>query len=320
MVLNLPLASGSFAWNADVAQGTSMIFLMVDAVGRSGGSSDIKTVGASDDSSCLNNLSPSSTVAASTSSTASPSVSGSTSGTNTPSSAPSNKGASIAAIAGAVVGALLFVASVVTLGLFFLRKRRGTWVAGSSNFRQRRTRSKVDLTYDPGFAQSMHPYASGSATPIVSSTPFSDSNSYLDDPSPRQYPARYLLPSQYSQSTPLSQYQSQSFPNSDTDSFHPYAYSETPQPTIVQPFVNPPPPRESMSTAQRKAALAGAPAHTLPSRFIVHTDVEDDLTPNEIIELPPRYSDRRSSSPQPALATSSNSQLTQESATLLLKS
>jgi len=319
VVLNLPLASGSFDWNADVVQGTSMIFLMVDAVGASGGSSDIKIVGASDDSGCLNNLSPSSTPAASTSSTISPSVSSSTSGPSTTSSATSNKGVSIAAVAGGVVGAVIFLASVITLGLFFLRKRRDTWGTGSSSFRQsRRTRSKVDLTYDPGFAQNTHPYASDLATPILSSRPFSDSNPYFDEPSHLQYPPRHLLPSQHSQSTPLS-HQSHLLPNSDTNSFDPYPHSEAPQSTIVRPFVNPPTARESMSTVQRKAALAGTSAHTLPSRFIVHTDVEDVPTPNEIIELPPQYSDRRSPPPHRGQAMSSNSQLTEGSAALLPK-
>ena len=293
VVLNLPLASGSFDWNADVAQGISMIFLMVDAVGRSGGSSDIKTVGASDDSSCLNNLSPSSTPAASA--TISPSASSGTSGSSTSSSTSKpHKGISIAAVAGGVAGGLIFLACIITLSLFCLRKRRDTWGASSSVFRQpRNARSKVDLTYDPGLSPNMHPYASGSATPIGSSTPFSDSNAYLDESLQRQDQARYLLPSQHSQSTVLSQYQLHPFPNPGTDPFDPYANSVTAQSTIVQPFVHPPP-RESMSTVQRKA---GTSAYTPSSRFIVHTDVEDDLTPSEVIELPPRYSDRRSPSP-----------------------
>jgi hypothetical protein len=213
-----------------------------------------------------------------------------------------------------VVGGLIFFAFVIALGLFFLRKRRDTWGAGSSNFRQpHRTRSKVDLTYDPGLAPIMDPYTSGSITPI-----FSDSNPYLDEPPHQQYPARYQLPSQYSQSTPLSQHQPHSFSGPDTDSFNPYVHSEAAPSTIVQPFVNPPPPRDSISSAQRKAALAGTSAYIPPSRFIVHTDV-DDIPPNEeIVELPPHYSDRRSPSPHHAM--SSNSQFVQGSAAPFLKS
>jgi hypothetical protein len=50
-----------------------------------------------------------------------------------------------------------------------------------------------------------------------------------------------------------------------------------------------------MSTAQRKAAMAGVSAYK-PSRFIVHTDVEDELPPpnqDGVVELPPQYSERR---------------------------
>jgi hypothetical protein len=45
---------------------------------------------------------------------------------------------------------------------------------------------------------------------------------------------------------------------------------------------------------QWQTAVAGASNHT-PSRFIVHTDVEDTLSPSEdgIVELPPQYSERQ---------------------------
>lgn len=320
MSLNLPLASGSFDWNADVAEGTSMIFLMVDAAGRSGGSSDIIAVGASDDGSCLNNLSPSSTLAASTSSGSSTSIASSTS--SGPSSSSSailaskpSKGSPIAVIVGGVIGALLFLASVIALGLFFIRKRRDTWSGGNSNIMQpRRTRSQVDLTYDPGYyVPTMHPYTSGSATPMTSPTPFSDSYSYLDEP--------HQLHSKYSPSTAPSQYQSLSLSIPDSDQFNPYMRNEVAHSIIVQPFVNPPPPRDSISTAKRTAALAGTSAYTPSPRFIVHTDVEDDLHPSEdeIVELPPLYSDRRSLSPHLSPVLSSNTQFMQGSAPPLSK-
>ena len=50
------------------------------------------------------------------------------------------------------------------------------------------------------------------------------------------------------------------------------------------------------SAARRKAAQAGALAYQPPARFILHTDIEDDVPPppaEEIIELPPQYSERR---------------------------
>jgi hypothetical protein len=51
----------------------------------------------------------------------------------------------------------------------------------------------------------------------------------------------------------------------------------------------------SMTSTQRKAAMAGVTGYA-PSRFIVHTDAEDELPePNGegVVELPPQYSERR---------------------------
>jgi len=45
---------------------------------------------------------------------------------------------------------------------------------------------------------------------------------------------------------------------------------------------------------RQKAAMAGVSAYR-PSRFILHTDVEEALPNDEmdIVELPPQYTDRR---------------------------
>jgi hypothetical protein len=271
-----------------------MIFMMVDANGRSGGSSDIMSVGASDDNTCLNSLSPSSTSGIPTSSASSPSSATTSSGASPATSSNSGGGISIAAIAGSVIGALIFLAAVITLGLFFFRRKRDKWDDGSSTIkRPRRAQSGIDLTYDPGYVPNTHPYIYGSATSTVLSTPFPNSSPYLDEPPHPQYPAQYQLPSQYSQNPAPSHYQSQTYSTPHTDSFNQYTSSEA-QSTIVQPFVDPPTIHNSKSAARQKAPSAGASAVT-PSRFIVHTDVEDDplLNERETVELPPQYSDRR---------------------------
>ncbi|KAL1754648.1 hypothetical protein FB107DRAFT_263130 [Schizophyllum commune] len=117
-----------YEWTANAAEGTSIIFAMVDSQGRQGGASDTKLVGASDDSSCLNDSSPTTTATATASS-------GSDSG---------NK-VSIGAIAGTVLGALVFLAAVVTLGLFWLRKRGGD----RQPWEQKRRQSLAVLEVDP---------------------------------------------------------------------------------------------------------------------------------------------------------------------------
>ncbi|KAJ8520984.1 hypothetical protein ONZ45_g2272 [Pleurotus djamor] len=55
----------------------------------------------------------------------------------------------------------------------------------------------------------------------------------------------------------------------------------------------------TLTAAQRKAAMAGESAYKPPSRFILHTDADDELPPpNEdgIVELPPQYTERRAPS------------------------
>lgn len=52
----------------------------------------------------------------------------------------------------------------------------------------------------------------------------------------------------------------------------------------------------TLTAAQRKAAMAGESNYKPPSRFILHTDIEDDLPPpndDGVVELPPQYTERR---------------------------
>lgn len=51
-------SSNAYDWTASLKAGTSVMFSMVDAQGRNGGSSDIRVVGSSSDSSCLGNAPP----------------------------------------------------------------------------------------------------------------------------------------------------------------------------------------------------------------------------------------------------------------------
>lgn len=95
MTMNPPNGP-SYHWIADVGAGTTMVFLMIDADGRQGGSSDILTVASSSESSCLDAQSPTST--------ASPSASGAP-----PPVVPEtgNSKVSMGAIAGTALAALV---------------------------------------------------------------------------------------------------------------------------------------------------------------------------------------------------------------------
>lgn len=325
IVLNPPVGSNSFSWTANVMQGTSMIFMMTDALGNQGGSSDIKIVGATDDNTCLNNLSPSSTSRAPTSTAIGVhSTAGHTTSSSSPSATPT-QGVPISAIAGTVIGALLFLAVVVTLGLFFLRKRSGSFDTGGGDFRKpsRRLQSDVDLSHDPG--RDSHPL---DATPYgfspQTNAPF---RPYQSDATPTTHPySSYTSASStahdlYSPSStiphdadpfadshlpPSSQYRT---PSQSHPAFSQF-YSPS-DPLVADPFNSSGPPvlssaefslqrseqapsTDSMSTAQRKASVAGLNAYK-PQRFIVHTDADDILPPPNdegVVELPPQYSER----------------------------
>ena len=259
---------------------------MTDAQGGQGGSSDIRVVGVSDDSSCLDKSSPSSTLAP-PSPTSIPSNSSPASGPSAPPTAP--HGISIAAIAGTVIASLFFLAVIVTLGLFFLRKKLPQ---SSSNVRRlpRTLESEIDLSIDSRQPPVVTPYNvpqsydrpySSNPVPSFNGNPFQDP--------PSQPVTHYQLPSQYFRPDTL-QSPSQLYPpvsgyslqNPVTDSLAP----SLPR-TEFDPI-----PLQSTPSTQRKA---GVKAYQ-PSRFIVHRDADDDLPrPNDdgVVEVPPQYSERR---------------------------
>lgn len=312
-VLKPPVGPTAYTWTADVARGTSIIFVMVDSRGRAGGSSDIIVVGSSDDQTCLSDLSPSSTSARPTPTSSMPSLPASNTATSVPpASSSAASGTPVAVIAGTVIGALLFLAVLVTMGLFFLRKRYDTWRnGGSPNIRRHSRRvPEVELTYDSNSNERPHATATPSVHshyPFLPTGDHYDSNPFLDSPvqpsgpqSPQlllstYQPSGHQMSSQYQpplhyQPHPLSENHINPFEiNSLASAVNPDYESSVVQNSDQSTS------RDSMSTAQRKAAVAGVSTYK-PSRFILHTDLDDALPPpNEdgVVELPPQYSERR---------------------------
>lgn len=119
---------------------------------------------------------------------------------------------------------------------------------------------------------------------------------------PSEYQPSHSHSQSYSQSQLPSHYQPHLPPGEHVDPISPYGYqvaSHSERRSAEQSTV-----RDSMSTTQRKAAMAGVGGYK-PARFIMHTDVEDALPPPEeesVIELPPLYSERRG--PAPGLSAS----------------
>ncbi|KAK7059029.1 hypothetical protein VNI00_001653 [Paramarasmius palmivorus] len=265
VVLQPPRGTTSFDWTTNVWNGTSMVFVMADGQFRQGGSSDVRIVGASDDRSCIDSNSPSSTFVPTATSTGTNPTS-----TESDTSAPSSSDTSstpIGAVAGTVLGALVFLAVFVTLGLFFLRRRRdkkpGQIGWDGTDFRRHSQRMQID-SFD-------HPPSTGSGL----------------------YPAPLLSAPRPPNADPFSS--TTDLGHGANDPFNPVSPSDQTYGSEIEPFTEQSA-GPALTSAQRKAAMAGMTAYK-PSRFIVHTDAED-VPPvpeeEEVVELPPRYTERRS--------------------------
>ncbi|KAF9044642.1 hypothetical protein BDZ89DRAFT_1059114 [Hymenopellis radicata] len=253
----IPNGPTSYDWTVDVYNGTDIVFLVLRR----------ENVGISDDSSCINSASPSVT--------ADPSEDSATA-TSSATSVPTSAGSTpIGAIAGTVLGALLFLAAVLSFVMFYLKRKQqpgnDKW-AGGTDFQRhsRRLQSEVNLVghYDD---QSHGPSPSGSAFPFFPQREYdqtSNSPSY-------KHPHNMSL--------------------SNLSSSNPFSSSQESHVPAVDPFTAGSASSATMSTAQRKAAMAGVSAYT-PSRFLLHTDAEDDPLPppndDGVVELPPQYTER----------------------------
>lgn len=310
LTMSPPPGESSYTWSVNAARGTSMIFFMTDSHGRQGGSSDLRSVGASDDNTCLDSSSLSTTTNApsptQTNTVAGPSSSGaSPSPTSTPISAEG--------IAGAIIGSVLFLGIVITLGLFMLKRMYGTKP-------KTQPLSRVDLTdgesgrqiYPNGAPSygypSLHPpksrFDSSSYASNMSASDYGGGKYPASDYGGSKYPAsevsfadtmpQFSPPVLYPPQ-PLRSYTPQSQQHvSVTAPVSPSSQGDT-----ELPYANPGPPSPQQSSApdswhvpttKQKPALKAQ----LASRYILHTDA-DDVAPNEdgMIELPPQYSERQ---------------------------
>ncbi|THH34138.1 hypothetical protein EUX98_g159 [Antrodiella citrinella] len=294
--LRPPTGPTSFDWVANVAAGTSIVWLLTDSQGRSGGSSDVKLVGVSDDSTCLSNTSPAS--ASITPSETTPASSSPSSPTSSQSSSPTSvpaTGTHVGLIVGVLVAGVVIIAAAILVFLF-LRRRRG-------NGRYAR---RVDLMGPPPgpdddtsvppinpypFAMSTNgsSYAGtlaygGVHVPSASSHNLlsshgSDVNGALTNPFSSVYGGASIT----SESAPRQSYHDE-----------PSIYSG-PSGASARSPTGSFPPMPSFSSSTRKAAQAGALPYK-PARFILHTDLEEAAPPDEgeeVIELPPQYSEAR---------------------------
>lgn len=98
----------SYTWIADVKEGTSLLFFMVDSQGRQGGVSPLLTVLNSTDASCFVPSEPSSTVSA-------------PSQTPSQSTSPGSNTSTVGIIGGAAIGAVVLLVLLIILGICYKR-------------------------------------------------------------------------------------------------------------------------------------------------------------------------------------------------------
>lgn len=313
-ILNAGPSDTSFTWRADVASGTTLLFYMQDAQGRQGGSTQITQVLQSDDTSCLDARSP-----------ASVSNGPSITATSTPhnNSQPS-EGLGTGAIAGIIVAAIVGMIVVGVLIWFCVRPRDGGL--------RRRYRQEVDLVEgdksDPRASLALqasftpydlyHPPQSYPVTTQAGSTRspstdrFSKGAQYAQG-SPASvdfaHPPNSAMTSHFSPSarpdssayTRYSAYGGGAYAYGRISGYEPGAASSTGGIVTAGNLEDSVGSSRSgsdpvPSAAQRKAAQAGMSAPSPTRRIILHTDIEDELPPpqeEEVIELPPQYSERR---------------------------
>jgi hypothetical protein len=265
---------------ADVAAGTNMVFFMVDAQGHQGGSSNITKVESSNDATCLDSSSPTSTSAHKSSTHAS-----STSIPVSTSPSHSNSGISSGGIAGIVIGVLLFLAVGITMALFIRRRKQDA----QGSFKR-----QMDLTAGshpgPSITTGYTPSASAhtiQSTSQYNANPFASTASVPLYQSPiDRYQANsrlevHLFPSQ----PPPASHSQLSNPHSPT--FMPVGTS-----VGVPSSLNVESDRLAYDRRREKAIAAGIQP---PTRYIVHTDAEDEAPgpdENGVVEVPPRYTMR----------------------------
>ncbi|CAE6432704.1 unnamed protein product [Rhizoctonia solani] len=289
-VLDPPLAD-SYTWTTNIAAGTNVVFIVVDAQGRQGGSTDLYTVGSSDDSTCITSNSPGSTAQSGTSTSTS-------TATSMPSStsAPASGNTSSAVIGSSIAGGAVFLVAIASLVWFFLlrnRKRRPDEEDDSMrgiNASKRRGRS-VDLLPDDQSVRS----TAGAAVRYPLPSP--QTGDPLDSERGRSVydPDPYVLPPP---------------PPPDAHGYFPRVSSiheESSEPRHTR-VMSTGASTTGMSKAQMAAAASASSSTRLqgPQRFILHTDA-GELDDDEVVELPPMYTQvqpRRTPAPTPTADTS----------------
>ncbi len=306
-----------FTWQANVASGSSMVFIITDSLGRGGGTSDLETVAESSNAACLNEQSPHSTASSATQMSATQTATSQSSATANPQSAKSGVNAGV--IAGIVVGVAAVLLLGILLAVFLVRRRdrhKQSSEYGSASqvvqfqnapfsINASNMASVVPTPYQGSqqsadFSNHAYPYSSPSTQRRLSQSHSSPSGydyqqgayQYLTSLSASDsHSARVtsMLPNPHSQSQRASRSDFR-YLGSQSDSS-----SSTASGYLLNPSTNTDPRQPPPEMPAGNNSVSKAPPSQSKTRLILHTDVEDPVEPVEerVLELPPQYSDRR---------------------------
>ncbi|KAI0695152.1 hypothetical protein BC835DRAFT_981480 [Cytidiella melzeri] len=307
-VLDPPTGPSWYDWPSDAAAGTGIMFVMSDSLGRKGGCSDVRTVAVSGDTSCLSGNSPmsaSSAPQATQSSSSTSSTSPSSSSSASPDADNASKKSDTGVIIGGVLASLFGISTLVALGLFFWRRRnrrqKDNYYNGGFGGRSNRRKGRLDsLDLDPAVGMS------DPVSPLPDVQPFPYTASHMSDHfgSPSSH---NLLTSTHSgsqsQHPSNSQTQYSAFNNPFDEQSEHSSHSRNPSVpglTASGSSIQDGRYMGTMSSSGRsKASMAGA-VNTRPTRFVLHTDIEEAAPADEneeVVELPPQYSELRAPLP-----------------------
>ncbi|KAI5123607.1 hypothetical protein M0805_003423 [Coniferiporia weirii] len=308
--LDPPQGPTSFDWLASVTSGTSITFIMSDSEGRTGGSSDLRIVGDSDDSSCISATSPHSTLDAS-------SMDASSIQTGVPSATETVRakaGSNAGAITGAVLGGVAFIALVLLSLIFCSRRQRGEGASPNTRYSQdaivgpggssrvsrarssfipsRMRRAPVSLDLLPPSARSLHQSSFNPQSDDYIPSPFiMPSSVSTTNGHSAQLPSGVYIHGANRRSASRSDVGGPLSPVSALTNSNTQGQEHTRHPSLPNSATS------GAAASSNKASLGGIARGT--PRFVLHTDLDDANTTidnNEVVELPPQYSDRRVSS------------------------
>ncbi|KAL5534289.1 hypothetical protein ACEPAG_751 [Sanghuangporus baumii] len=329
--LDPPTGSSSFDWIANVPNGTSIVFIMTDSQGRQGGSSNLLTVGMSDDQSCIDASSPRSTAQATSTQTGVVTATETVKDPSAK-SASSTAVIAGATIGGVAFLSIALLVSFLCFRRQKHAKYEGSdtrrppiTFVGSRSSRLERMRS----SFIPSSGRMRRAHSSFDLLPPVALHRTAQQHSPLHQsampiPEEEYMPNPYILPSEasaadghlahasqnaYSRDPPsaylpphdagtlgYARSHSRSYSQSDGESISPgltnqsYSQGHARRPSVPYSVSSNGVGPRSSGKASQAGTIRSAP------RLILHTDADDIGSIDEgeeVIELPPRYTERR---------------------------